>query len=66
MQLDRDDLAKKEASKFMNICLPVIEEMPTRFCDLCIGVLEVGFGTYLLYNYVGLWCCLVLVPSACK
>ncbi|KAM3452372.1 hypothetical protein NHJ6243_009377 [Beauveria neobassiana] len=48
----------------MDTDLVTIEAMPEQFCNLCISFVEVSFGTYLLFSYVGLWCCLVLVPGA--
>ncbi|KAM0744455.1 hypothetical protein ACQRIT_000088 [Beauveria bassiana] len=64
LRLDCDVLSRNEAFKIMDTDLITIEEMPERFCNLCISFAEVSFGTYLLFSYVGLWCCLVLVPGA--
>ncbi|PMB72583.1 hypothetical protein BM221_002689 [Beauveria bassiana] len=66
LRLDCDVLSRNEAFKIMDTDLITIEEMPERFCNLCISFAEVSFGTYLLFSYVGLWCCLVLVPGACE
>lgn len=66
MHLECEVLQKKEAFELMETDLAIVEEMPTRFCDLVVSFLEVGFGTYLLHNYVGLWCCLVFIPCSRK
>ncbi|OAA72851.1 ABC transporter, transmembrane domain, type 1 [Akanthomyces lecanii RCEF 1005] len=64
MHLECEVLQKKEAFELMETDLAIVEEMPTRFCDLVVSFPEVGFGTYLLHNYVGLWCCLVFIPCS--
>ncbi|KAM3563929.1 hypothetical protein MY1884_001050 [Beauveria asiatica] len=64
LRLDCDVLSGNEVFKIMGTDLVTIEAMPGQFCNLCISFLEVSFGTYLLFSYVGLWCCLVLVPEA--
>ncbi|KAM3506921.1 hypothetical protein MY11210_007352 [Beauveria gryllotalpidicola] len=54
LRLDCDVLSRNEAFKIMDTDLVTIEAMPEQFCNLCISFLEVGFGTYLLFSYVGL------------